>query len=198
MQRKSLRSSANKWPASSQSFRAEKDVALIVELIELLISLLSSWYQKNKRKKTWLGLRFIATLKIGADERERGINPSAIKEQLIYLRWKWHVNFLTFSQRLRTADGGNRRRLCCCCVVAHGAAPPSTSTWSRRRSRRRCWVDFDKYHDKFKTVRHNFSNRNCIIIGRLRRLWRADTVAGGNVDGDGDGNGKWWREQLAH
>lgn len=40
----------------------------------------------------------------------------------------------------------NRRRLCC------------------------GWDDFDKYHDKFKTVRHNFSNRNCIIIGGLRRL----------------------------
>lgn len=32
--------------------------------------------------------------------------------------------------------------------------------------------DFDKYHDKFKTVRRRFSNRNCIIIEGRR--WRGE------------------------
>lgn len=72
------------------------------------------------------------------------------------------IFFLTiFPEIAEAADGArvakvivaNRRRLCC------------------------GWDDFDKYHDKFKTVRHNFSNRNCIIIGgrtggKWRRRWR--------------------------
>jgi len=43
------------------------------------------------------------------------------------------------------------------------------------------WGDFDKYHDKFKTVRHHYSNSNCIIIGSLK--W-------------GNGNGKMMKGTI--
>lgn len=78
--------------------------------------------------------------------------------------------------------------------------PPTSSIFIFRglhMARSESW-DFDKYHDKFKTVRLHFSNCNCIIIESWARelekggAGQRDTerVAGGRAVGPPEGMGR--------